>query len=91
MLIDCNAIIDANGLHLLDDDENPNDGYYTIKLHSLFGDADGSAKVDFLDMSLLALHWLDTPADTGLDSDENDVLDFPDFAAFAVNWLRNYP
>jgi hypothetical protein len=91
LLLDCNAIIDANGLHLLDDDENPNDGYYTIKFHCLFGDADGSAKVDFLDMSVLALHWLDTPADTGLDSDENEVLDFPDFAAFAINWLRSYP
>jgi len=91
MLLDCNAIIDANGLHLLDDDENPNDGHYTIKFHRLSGDADGSAKVDFIDMSLLALHWLDTPADTGLDSNENDVLDFPDLAAFAVNWLRNYP
>jgi hypothetical protein len=83
--------MDVNGRHLLNDDEDPADGYYTIKFHRLFGDADGSAKVDFLDMSRFALHWLDTPVNTGLDSNENDVLDFPDFAAFAVNWLRNYP
>ena len=91
LLLDSKAITDSNGLRLLDDDENPHDGHYTIKFHRLFGDADGSAKVDLVDMSLLALRWCDGPADTGLDSNDDEMINFVDLAAFARNWLFNYP
>jgi ADP-ribosylglycohydrolase len=86
--LDCAAITDANGLPLLDDDQNPEDGFYTIKFHRLFGDADGSAGVDFSDLALLALYWLDFPADTGLDINADNTLNFLDLAAFVENWLE---
>ncbi|MHC4605299.1 MAG: hypothetical protein ACYS6W_18440, partial [Planctomycetota bacterium] len=87
--LDCSSITDANGQTLLDDDSNPGDGFYTIEFHRLFGDADSSAAVDFIDFSLLALHWLDDPADTGLDSNADNILNRPDLAAFAENWLSS--
>lgn len=85
--LDCSSITDANGQTLLDDDQNPSDSFYTIEFHRLFGDADGSASVAFTDFSLLALHWRDAPADTGLDSNADNILNLPDLAAFVVNWL----
>ncbi|MCK4294339.1 MAG: ADP-ribosylglycohydrolase family protein [Planctomycetes bacterium] len=85
--LDCLAITDANGLTLLDDDHNPDDGSYTIEFHSLFGDADGSATVSLPDLALLALHWFDVPADTGLDANEDNTLNFSDLAAVLQNWL----
>jgi hypothetical protein len=88
--LDCNSVTDANGLHLLDDDQTPDNGYYTIKFHRLFGDADGSGKVDPFDMSLLASHWLNAPADTGLDVNDDNIINFPDFAVFANNWLCEF-
>ena len=87
---DCAAITDANGLPLLDDDENPDDGFYTIQFHQLFADADGSATVDLRDLSLLALYWFDVPNDTGLDSNQDDILDFLDLPAFVENWLADF-
>jgi len=85
--LDCSSITDANGQTLLDDDQNPSDSFYTIEFHRLFGDADGSAAVDFTDFSLLALYWLDAPADTGLDSNADNILNLLDLAAFTENWL----
>jgi len=85
--LDCAALTDANGLALLDDDENPSDGFYTIEFHRLFGDVDGSKAVDFLDFSLLALYWLNVLTATGLDSNADGILNFLDFTAFAENWL----
>jgi hypothetical protein len=89
--LDCNSITDANGQTLLDDDQTPGDGFYTIKFHRLFGDADGSASVNLLDFSHLALHWLGSPADIGLDANKDDMLNFLDVAVFADNWLKYYP
>jgi hypothetical protein len=77
----------AIALSLLDDDRNPDDGFYTIKFHRLFGDADGSAAVDFTDLAILALPWLDGPGDTGLDSNDDNILNFSDLAALVQNWL----
>ena len=85
--LDCAAITDANALPLLDDDRNPDDGFYTIKFHRLFGDADGSAAVDLTDLAILALHWFDGPGDTGLDSNDDNILNFSDLAALVQNWL----
>jgi hypothetical protein len=65
------------------------DGFYTIEFHRLFGDADGSASVAYTDFSLLALHWLDAPTDTDLDSNADNVLNYPDLAAFIENWLSS--
>jgi len=88
--LDCAVIIDANGLSLLDEDQNPEDGFYTIKFHRLFGDTDGSASVNFKDLSVLASHWLGTEADTGLDSNADNTLNFSDLAAFSENWLLGF-
>ncbi len=88
--LDCNSIADANGVKLLDDDQNPGDGFYTIEFHRLFGDADGSAAVDLRDFQFFALRWQDDPADTGLDADHDSVLTFSDLAAFVENWLVSY-
>jgi len=85
--LDCSSITDANGQTLLDDDQNPSDSFYTIEFHRLFGDADGSAAVGFTDFSLLALYWFDAPADTGLDSNADNILNFLDLAPFTENWL----
>jgi hypothetical protein len=87
LMLDCNSITDATGQTLLDDDPNPSDGFYTIEFHRLFGDADGSVAVDFTDFSTLALYWKDDPADTGLDSNADDFLNYPDLEAFVENWL----
>lgn len=89
LMLDCNSITDVTGQTLLDDDRNPSDGFYTIEFHRLFGDADGSAAVDFADFSLLALYWNDDPADTGLDSNADDILNFLDLPAFVENWLSS--
>jgi hypothetical protein len=43
--------------------------------------------VDFADFSILASRWLHGPAQTGLDANAEDVLDFSDLAALAENWL----
>ena len=89
--LDCNTITDSNSLHLLDDDQNPEDDYYTIKFHNLFGDADGSSEINFRDFLLLALQWLDVPANTGLDTNNDNILNFVDLAAFNKNWLLSLP
>ncbi|MHC4653428.1 MAG: ADP-ribosylglycohydrolase family protein [Planctomycetota bacterium] len=87
LILDCNSITDAAGQTLLDDDFDPSDAFYTIEFHRLFGDADGSATVDFVDFSILALHWKADPADTGLESNADDILNFLDLPAFVENWL----
>ena len=88
--LDCNSIADANGAKLLDDDQNPGNGFYTIEFHRLFGDADGSAGVDLRDFQFFALRWQAGPADTGLDADRDGVVTFSDLAAFVENWLVSY-
>jgi hypothetical protein len=60
-----------------------------VEFHRLFGDADGSATVGFADFSILALHWKDGPADTGLDSNADGILNFLDISAFVENWLSS--
>jgi len=85
--LDCSSITDANGQTLLDDDLDPSDGFYTIEFHRLFGDANGSTTVDFTDFSILALYWQEDPADTGLDSNADDFLNYPDLDPFVENWL----
>ena len=89
LMLDCDSITDAAGQTLLDDDSEPSDGFYTIEFHRLFGDADGSAAVDFTDFSILALYWNDKPADTGLDVYADDILNFLDLPAFVENWLSS--
>ncbi len=89
LMLDCNSITDAAGQTLLDDDPNPSDGFYTVEFHRLFGDADGSAIVNFTDFSILALHWKEDPADTGLDSNADDLLNFLDIPPFVENWLSS--
>jgi hypothetical protein len=88
--LDCNSIADSNGAKLLDDDQNPEDGFYTIEFHRLFGDADGSAGVDLRDFQFFALRWQDGPADTGLDADRDGVVTFSDLAVFVENWLVSF-
>jgi len=35
--------------------------------------------------------WLnDAPADTGLDVNDDNIINFPDFAVFADNWLCEF-
>jgi ADP-ribosylglycohydrolase len=87
--IDCNSIMCPGGQKLHDDDGSPGDGYYTVEFHRLFGDADGSATIDFTDLAALASHWLGVPAETGLDSNLDNILDSSDLAALARNWLRS--
>jgi len=89
LMLDCNSITNATGQTLLDDDLDPSDGFYTIEFHRLFGDADGSATVDFADFSILALYWNNDPADTGLDANADDTLNFLDMSAFGENWLSS--
>ncbi|MHC4753075.1 MAG: hypothetical protein ACYTFW_24830, partial [Planctomycetota bacterium] len=67
----------------------PGDGHYTIEFHRLFGDTDGSATIDVNDFSILASHWLEVPADTGLDSNADNILDFSDLADLLQNWLKS--
>jgi hypothetical protein len=89
LMLDCSSIASFTGQELRDSDGHPEDGFYTIEFHRLFGDVDGSATVDLIDFSLLASHWLADPADTGLDSNQDGILSFEDLAAFAANWLGN--
>jgi len=87
--LNCNSILCPGGHRLYDSDGNPRDGYYTVEFHRLFGDVDGSATVDFADFSVLGSHWLEVPADTGLDSNADGILDFSDLAELAENWLKS--
>ncbi len=88
--LSCDTITDADGRTLLDDDQDPEDGFYTIEFHRLFGDANASASIDFADFSLLALHWLDVGGDTGLDSNADNIIDYSDLKAFVENWLLSF-
>ena len=88
LTLDCNSIVSFAGQQLHDSDGHPEDGLYTVEFHKLFGDVDGSATVDLTDFSLLASNWRNNVADTGLDSNQDGILDFEDLAAFAANWLK---
>ena len=85
--LDCNCITDPCSQTLLDDDSDPEDGFYTIEFHALYGDADGSAVVDLSDLALLGGCWLDNAGDTGLDWNADNIVSLPDMAHFADNWL----
>jgi len=87
LMLECDSLRCPGGHTFGDDDDNPADGFYTIRFHCLFGDADGSAAVDFADFSILASYWLHDPAHTGLDSNANGLLDPSDLAGFCENWL----
>jgi len=82
-----NSIVCPGGHWFCDNDGIPGDGFYTISFHTLFGDIDGSAFVDFTDLLLLASYWLDTPAKTGLDANADNIVNFVDFAELASNWF----
>ena len=90
LTLDCGSIVCPGGQNLCDSDGDPGDGFYTVKFHTLFGDADGSAAVDFADFSLLASTWLEVPGDTGLNSDADHAFDFSDMSGFAENWLKSF-
>ncbi|MCK4794065.1 MAG: ADP-ribosylglycohydrolase family protein [Desulfobacteraceae bacterium] len=82
-----NSIVCPGGHQFSDTDSIPGDGFYTILFHTLFGDIDGSAFVDFTDLLLLASYWLDAPAKTGLDANADNIVNFVDFAELARNWF----
>jgi len=88
--LNCSKIKDGSNNYLLDDDKDPSDDFYTIEFHRLFGDADGSAGVDFWDFSFLALQWLDSPGQTGLDYNKNNNINSIDLGAFTANWLCEF-
>ena len=75
---------------LLDDDDVPTDGYYTIGFHRLFGDADGSGIVDNDDLATMASVWLEAQQETGLDGDDDGIVGLLDFVDFGDNWLTEY-
>ena len=82
----CEHITDPNETPLLDDDTVAQDGYYTIRFHRLFGDADGSGRVDLNDVAILSSRWLADPAETGLDANNDGVLDMTDYARLLENY-----
>ena len=87
LTLNYNSIVCPGGHRFCDNDGIPGDGFYTISFHTLFGDTDGSANVDFLDLSLLSAYWLNEPAKTGLDANADNIVNFVDFAEFARNWF----
>jgi hypothetical protein len=89
MALDCNSITSFSGQNLRDSDAHPEDGFYTVEFHRLFGDLDGSATVDLVDFSLLASNWLRDPANTGLGLGQDDVTNFEELVEFAKNWLKS--
>ena len=88
LVLSCQDITDANGLPLLDDDTAPGDGNYTVMFHRLFGDTDGSATVNALDLNAMSATWLAGPAKSGLDVDGNNRVNMRDYAALAANWHK---
>jgi hypothetical protein len=85
--LDCSKIVNAQGRVLLDEDQNPQDGYYSIAFHRLFGDVDGSGQIDLRDFSVLGGIWHDGPGLSGLDIDKDGSVQIYDLAAFGDNWL----
>ncbi len=83
----CSASTDSQGTTLLDDDDNPSDGFYTIAFGRLFGDADGSGRLDSADFALTAAVWRTDPGSTGLDANDDGRIQITELAAFAANWL----
>ena len=73
------------------DDDTPQDGFYTIKFHRRFGDADGSGIVDPADLLILVTVWLETADHTGLEVNGDGKVNMLEWVHFAKNWLRNYP
>ncbi|MHC4510028.1 MAG: ADP-ribosylglycohydrolase family protein, partial [Planctomycetota bacterium] len=85
--LNCRSVVCPGGHQLCDNDSMPGDGLYTVSFHTLFGDADGSAIVDFADLSLFGSRWLSAPAKTGLDANADNIANFVDFAELARNWF----
>jgi len=85
--LDSSKISDSNGLELDGNGDGTGGDDAIFEFHRLFGDATGDGTVNYYDLSLLALRWLDTPAETGLDTNTDNLISFPDFASFAENWL----
>lgn len=61
--------------------------YFTLE-----GDVNGDCRVDFLDLSTMALQWLNTCGAANewcseTDIDHSTSVDFADFAVIASNWL----
>ena len=89
--LNCASITDIQGTTLLDDDDTPHDGFYTIKFHRLFGDADGSRTVDMADLLILVTVWLEAADHVGLEANGDAKVNMLELVHFAKNWLRNYP
>ncbi len=87
LTLNYDSITCPGGQRFGDSDGTAGDGFYTERFHRLFGDADGSATVDFKDFSLLASHWRNIAAETGLDANADNIVNFMDLAEFADNWL----
>ena len=89
--LNCASITDIQGTTLLDDDDIPSNGFYTIKFHRLFGDVDGSRIVDLADLSTLVTVWLEIAGDSGLEVNGEGFVNLLEFASFSKNWLRRFP
>jgi hypothetical protein len=87
LTLNYNSIVCPGGHRFCDEDGTPGDGLYTISFHTLFGDTDGSANIDFTDLSLLSSHWLNEPVKTGFDVNLDNIVNFVDFAGLARNWF----
>lgn len=88
--LDASKITDSAAKNLDGNGDGIGGDNTTFEFHRLFGDTTGNAVVDTSDLAILTSRWLDTPAGTGLDTDDNNFISFSDFAAFAQNWLKDY-
>jgi len=52
------------------------------------GDIDGSRYIDFLDLLILAEHWLHPPDHHCLDLNDDTAVNLLDFATLAANWKQ---
>jgi len=81
--LDRTMISDSSGNYLATDETG---GFFSF--HVLFGDANGDARVDLVDLCYLASRWFKDPADTGLDIDGNGIINNVDFSAFSRNFCK---
>ncbi|MFH1890098.1 MAG: hypothetical protein ABIJ91_00825, partial [Candidatus Kuenenbacteria bacterium] len=57
-------------------------------LPSLIGDFNIDYTVDECDLSRIALEWLTAGVEADIIPDDNHIVNWRDFTAFADNWLK---
>ena len=88
--IDASQITDSGGKNLDGNDDGADGDDAIFTFYRLFGDSTGDGQVNHEDLFDLANIWLVTPNQTGLDNNDDNIVNFIDFGDFAKNWTSSF-